>query len=324
MKVTIFIPVYNGEHDHLEETLEAVYRQKAPFEWNVLVTDSGSTDRSVEILKRYEKEHENFRIVQIKKEEYSHGRTRQWAAEVSDSDYMVYLSQDAVPYNDSWLKEMIAPFEISPDIAGVVAKQKPRPYCFPGMKYDIQAVFNEQGVDDAITLWYGRDESFRGNYTKESFYSDVCSAAPRDFLVSKIGYRDVKYSEDYEFGKDIIDAGYIKVYSPKAVVEHSNDVKLSDYKNRIFDETFNVRINSGQTNQISIGYAIKSIVKDSIKDLMKIFIDRDYTWKRKIYWLLINPLFHIEKWRGIRLANRVDLDADIKSYSLEYKGKKNV
>lgn len=54
---------------------------------------------------------------------------------------------------------------------------------------------------------------------------------PRLFLVNEIGYRPVKYSEDYEYGKDIIDAGYYKAYNGRAIVEHSNDVLLKEYKN---------------------------------------------------------------------------------------------
>lgn len=320
MKVTIFIPVYNGEHDHLEETLQAIYRQKAPFEWDVLITDSGSSDHSVEIITKFANQYGNLRLVEIDKKDYSHGGTRQWAAENSDADYMVYLSQDAVPYTENWLEEMVVPFALNPKVVGVVAKQKPRPYCFPAMKYDILTTFNEQGVADAITLWQGRDAQFIGHYTKESFYSDVCSAAPRKFLTETIGYRPVKYSEDYEYGKDIIDAGYIKAYTAKGIVEHSNDVRLTEYKKRIFDETYNVRKNGGHSNPISYTFVFKSFLKGSLKDTKRILEDRDYTWKRKLYWLVINPLFHLEKWRGIRLANKVDLNEDHAKHSLEGQG----
>lgn len=319
LKATVFIPVYNGEHDHLEETLSALYRQVTEFSWDVLITDSGSTDDSVNIINRFAEKYGNLRLIHLSKEEYSHGGTRQMAAEVSQGEIMVYLSQDAVPYNEDWLAEMVRPFAIQPDIVAVLGRQKPRHYCFPAMKYDILAVFNEQGVADALTFWQRLDENQKGHYTKESFYSDVCSAAPRQFLIEKIGYRNVAYSEDYEYGKDILDAGYIKVYNSRAIVEHSNDVRLSEYRHRIFDETYNVRINSGITNKVSIFSVIKHVLKDSCKDSIKIILDTDYNWKRKIYWLAINPLFHIEKWRGIRQANLVGLNQDISRYSLEKK-----
>lgn len=317
LKATVFIPVYNGENDHLEETLSALYRQKTNFEWDVLMTDSGSSDNSVAIIERFAEQYGNLRLIHLKKEDYSHGGTRQMAAEMAQGEYMVYLSQDAVPHNEYWLSEMVAPFEITDKIVAVLGRQKPRHYCFPAMKYDINAVFGEQGAEDAITIWQRKDPAHQGQYTKESFYSDVCSAAPRKFLVETIGYRDVAYSEDYEYGKDVLDAGYFKAYNGRAVVEHSNDVRLSEYRKRIFDETYNVRINSGITTKVSILSLVKNSLKASIKDSLRIVSDRDYNWKRKLYWLAINPLFHIEKWRGIRLANKIELGTDIRNYSLE-------
>lgn len=318
LKATVFIPVYNGEHDHLEETLTALYQQETDFSWDVLITDSGSKDNSVAIIERFAAQHGNLKLIHLDKSEYSHGGTRQMAAEVSEGEIMVYLSQDAVPANPHWLAEMVAPFALNDKIVAVLGRQEPRQICFPAMKYDIRAVFNEQGSSDAITLWTRTNPDQLGHYTKESFYSDVCSAAPREFLVNTIGYRPVRYSEDYEYGKDVLDAGYIKAYNGKAVVEHSNDVLLSEYKKRIFDETYNVRVNSGAPeSHLSVLYITKQIVKGVLKDTPKILADSDYSWKRKLYWSVINPLFHLEKWRGIRLANRVKLDADVSQLSLE-------
>ncbi|MFM0818572.1 glycosyltransferase family 2 protein [Streptococcus suis] len=323
IKATVFIPVYNGENDHLEETLSALYNQETDFNWNVLITDSGSSDNSVPIIRKFADKYGNLTLKQIDKSEYSHGGTRQMAAEISDGEYMVYLSQDAVPYNQNWLNEMLAPFEISEKVVAVLARQKPRDYCFPAMKYDINAVFEEQGTPDAVTIWTRTVSEQVGMYTKESFYSDVCSAAPRLFLVNEIGYRPVKYSEDYEYGKDIIDAGYYKAYNGRAIVEHSNDVLLKEYKKRIFDETYNVRLNSGAPeSQMSLWFIFRQSLKGILKDIPKILRDKDYSLKKKLYWSVVNPLFHIEKWRGIRLANTIKLGEDISNFSLEHQGKK--
>ena len=319
LKATVFIPVYNGEHDHLEETLTALFQQQTDFEWDVLITDSGSKDNSLQIIQQFADRYGTIQVIHLEKESYSHGGTRQKAAEIAQGEIMVYLTQDAVPANPNWLSEMVAPFEWNKNIVAVLGCQRPRQSCFPAMKYDIQAVFAEQGVADGVTLWTRRNSEQKGQYTKESFYSDVCSAAPRKFLVETIGYRNVPYSEDYEYGKDVLDAGYIKAYNAKAIVEHSNDVRLSEYRLRIFDEHYNVRKNSGQTQSVSLSTVIQQSMKASLRDSLRIMQDKDYSWKRKLYWLLVNPLFHIEKWRGIRLANTVELGQDISRYSLEKK-----
>lgn len=77
IKATVFIPVYNGENDHLEETLTALYNQKTDFEWNVLIIDSGSSDNSVKIIRKFHDKYNNLTLKEIDKSEYSHGGTRQ-------------------------------------------------------------------------------------------------------------------------------------------------------------------------------------------------------------------------------------------------------
>ncbi|MFZ1706732.1 MAG: glycosyltransferase family 2 protein [Candidatus Nanogingivalis sp.] len=314
---TIFIPTYNGENDHLEECLKAVFEQKVDFKYDVMVWDSESTDGTKDILKKFGKKYTNFKWKTIKKADFSHGTTRQLAAEKSKGEYMVYLSQDAVPANENWLTEMLNPFKISEKIVAVVGRQTPRRICFPAMKYDIIGTFSHQGINDATTIWRRYNENNRGNYTEETFYSDVCSAAPRDFLLNKIGYKPVKYAEDYQYGLDIIDAGYLKAYNGRAVVEHSNDVKLSEYKKRMFDEVYNTRKNSGITNRFTMLNVIKNTLKQSVLNFFKIVRDSDYSRKRKLYWVFVNPLFILERNRGIRLGNLVDLNDNNDKYSLE-------
>ena len=45
IKATVFIPTYYGE-DNLEELFQAIYNQKTDFEFEVLVIDTSSKDRT--------------------------------------------------------------------------------------------------------------------------------------------------------------------------------------------------------------------------------------------------------------------------------------
>jgi rhamnosyltransferase len=138
-------------------------------------------------------------------------------------------------------------------------------------------------------------------------------------LVNTIQYKDVSYSEDQLFGRDLIDAGYKKAYSARAVVLHSNDIKLSEYKKRMFDETLGLR--RVGIKVVSPGYKaiIKLILRGTFKDWLRTVKDPQYSFKRKIYWFLLNPFFHVEKWRGFVAGTRVKLDdiRTIETYSLE-------
>ena len=317
--VTVFIPTYFGEQ-YLDELLTSVFNQKVDFSYEVLIYDTSSTDKTPEIIRNFAAKHDNLRHKTITKAEYGHGRTRAAAAHDARGEIVVYLSQDATPAHDRWLYEMTKPFSLQERIAGVVGKQDPRPNTFPLLKSEIRSVFGGFGNDCGLTLFYKDDfMKQQGQYDVVCFYSDVNSAARKSVLTGDIPYKDVPYAEDQLFGRDIIDAGYIKAYASRGNVLHSNEMKLSEYKNRMFDETLGLRKIGIPVEKPSIKTVLKIITKGIIRDWINTLIDRDYSWKRKLYWLAVNPLFHIEKWRGVRLATSVDID-DVETtskYSLE-------
>lgn len=118
------------------------------------------------------------------------------------------------------------------------------------------------------------------------------SAVKRDFLINTIGYADVPYSEDQQFGRDIIDAGYIKVYSGVGAVIHSNDVELKHYKNRLFDEVYNMRKLSGKTEKLPFSFVMKQILVTSWRDGKKIMAEKIILLKRSYigYTLILSIL----------------------------------
>jgi rhamnosyltransferase len=307
IKATIFIPTWQAE-PYLNDLLRAVFWQKVSFDFEVLIYDTSSTDKTPAIIAKYMKKYKNIRMKTITKEEFGHGRTRNAAAHDAKGEIVVYLSHDAIPAYRTWLYEIVAPFEISPKIVGVMGKQIPRHKCVPLQKYEIQSVFNNLGPDFGTTIFY--KDTFTKNpayYGAVTFYSDVNSAARRDYLVGSLPYRDVPYAEDQLFGRDIIDAGLYKVYAPRASVVHSNDLTLREYKHRVFDEIIGLRKIGTPVHRPSIKSIIKMTITGVIKDAIRTIHDQEYSTKRKLYWLVLNPLYYIEKWRGLRLATKAVL-----------------
>jgi len=98
-KVSIIIPAKNGA-DYLKDCLEMVFRQKAAFAFDIIIVDSGSTDKTLEIIKKFKnieqhpelliamqlqlqqngKELPQIRLFQIPPLEFGHGKTRNLAA----------------------------------------------------------------------------------------------------------------------------------------------------------------------------------------------------------------------------------------------------
>jgi len=63
VRVAVVLPLRN-EGDHLEQTLESVLKQTFPSERiEILAVDGKSTDGTLEILKRYQEDHPNIRIL---------------------------------------------------------------------------------------------------------------------------------------------------------------------------------------------------------------------------------------------------------------------
>ena len=317
---TVAILTYNGE-DYLERILSQLRLQEVDGEFEVLVIDSGSTDSTLEIVRRFPE----VRLHEIPNEEFGHGRTRNLAARLARGEFVAYLTHDAVPTTSRWLAELIAPFAIDQRIVAVMGKQVPRPGCFPLLKYEIRGMFAGFGPDFGTSVFY-KDPSMtdEGVLSAIGFYSDVNSAARREFLTDVIPYRDVRYAEDQLFGRDLVEAGYRKAYAPRAAVEHSNDLTLDEYGRRIFDETVGLRQIGFPIPRMSRGAQVRLTVRGILGDTLRILRDRDYSWKRKLYWLAVNPAFQVRKWASYRPATLVDLDdaSAIAAGSLEHSRKR--
>lgn len=313
--VTVFIPTFNGEK-YLERLLSAVESQDFPGTFEILVIDSGSSDQTLEIISQ----HPLVRLVEIKQSEFGHGKTRNLAAKLARGTYIAYLSHDAIPLGTQWLTELISPLDPAGlDCVGVVGKHVARENCSPLLKFEIRGVFDACGPDSKITMVDGSLKPVESMSSGELFYSDVNSATRTDFLLNTIAYRDVDYSEDLAYAQDFLSAGYKKAYVPSAVVEHSNDVTLSEYGKRVFDETLGMRkVGEGRTS-ISWIQAKARAVRDVLKTSGWIIRDKDYSFVEKLKWLVVNPVYVWKKWANIHRALNVNL-ADlqrIKKYSLE-------
>ena len=317
---TVAILTYNGE-DYLERILSQLRIQEVDGEFEVLVIDSGSTDSTLEIVRRFPE----VRLHEIPNEEFGHGRTRNLAARLAQGEFVAYLTHDAVPTTSRWLAELIAPFAIDQRIVAVMGKQVPRPGCFPLLKYEIRGMFAGFGPDFGTSVFY-KDPSMtdEGVLSAIGFYSDVNSAARREFLTDVIPYRDVRYAEDQLFGRDLVEAGYRKAYAPRAAVEHSNDLTLDEYGRRIFDETVGLRQIGFPIPRMSRGAQVRLTVRGILGDTLRIVRDRDYSWKRRLYWLAVTPAFQVRKWASYRPSTVVDLDdaSAIAAGSLEHSRKR--
>lgn len=319
--VTVAILTFNGDK-YLEEILVAIESQQTSFDFEILVVDSGSTDKTLSIVSK----HETVRLHQIPNKEFGHGKTRNLAANLAQGRYIAYLTHDAIPASDRWLSSLIAPMVADERVMGVLGRQLPRTDCVPMLKYEIQLAFARQGAAFGVTLLCQEDMQLASQFDRSAmyFYSDVNSAARVDFLRNVIPYRDVNYAEDQMFAEDFLSQGFWKAYSPQGAVIHSNDLTLNEIGPRTFDEILALRNIGHQLSAFSSVKLFLVVAKKSLGDGLRMLRDPEMRGKKLIYWLFVNPLFIANKWLAYNKACRVsftDLEL-IQSSSLEAQRKK--
>ena len=100
MLISIVIRTLN-EEEHLDELLSSIARQKlGDMRVEVVIIDSGSTDRTLAIAGRH-----SCRICHIDKKEFTFGRSLNHGSNFADGDILVYVSGHCIPEKINWLNE---------------------------------------------------------------------------------------------------------------------------------------------------------------------------------------------------------------------------
>jgi rhamnosyltransferase len=230
---------------------------------------------------------------QIPNREFSHGRTRQQAAERAKGEFILFLSQDATPAHYRWIKNMIEPFFLSEKVGCVFGRQQARIDAAATIKREVNGVFGSIGAADSIIIH--RQKSLVDNADMGAlnvFFSDVNSAARRSLLVGPVPYRDVPYAEDQALAKDMQNAGYLKAYAPQGEVWHSNEYTAREYFKRKFDEYIGLYDSLGVTFPISRKNLALGWIRPTLHDFRFILKDRSYGPRRKLIWLAKSPFYN--------------------------------
>lgn len=314
--VSVVIPTFNAE-EFLEELFKSIFRQITDKKYEVLVIDSGSSDRTLDIIEK----HPSVRLHQIPNSEFGHGRTRNLAAKLAEGEYILYLTQDAVPSHDGWLDSIIEPFSISDKVACVFGKQIPRPDCAVTVKREITTVFKMLGPDDAVVL-HRKNELTESLNLVNTFMSNANSAVRRDLLL-EIPFRDVNYAEDQGLGIDMLDTGYYKAYSPLGSVYHSHNYPLGQYFRRKYDEWVGLRETTGLTAKAGYRELVFGSAKSTLQDWRFLLKDREYSFSRKLGNFITAPFYNILLRLAIRAAAHKKLSSKHhQKFSLEAQNRK--
>ena len=287
LDATIVIPVKNGG-ERLEQVLDMVDRQETEFSYEVVCVDSGSTDDSVAVIRRH-----NCILKEIAPEEFGHGKTRNLGASLGTGEFILFLTQDAVPADTHWLDEMLKAVKSDDGIAGGFGIHYPYPDCNLPDQLMLQEHFARFGTEnmtfeitDENRSLYEEDEGYR-QYL--AFFSDNNSCLRRS-VWERIPYDDVDYAEDQFWARKILEQGYKKVYCPKAGVYHSHNYPLASYGKRYYDDFKAVYRVYGTVLCPDVKAYIRGILGPTKHECGFILRKRDLSLTEKIKWCLYSGI----------------------------------
>jgi rhamnosyltransferase len=297
MDVSVAILTFNGE-EYLEKLIQAVRRQKTNLKYEILVIDSGSSDQTLEIIKKYE----DVRLHQILNSEFGHGKTRNLAVSLAKGKFILFLTQDAVPAHEYWMESMVEPFKISDKVGCVIGKQIPHVHGPATIKREVSVVFRGLGPDDSVSLQRKNNVTEHFNLIN-TFLSDTNSAVRKDFR-KEIPFRDVNYAEDQAMGIDMLNAGYYKAYAPLGAVNHSHDYSVHEYFKRKFDEYVGLRNTTDYRATAGFREMTLGSMKATLRDWAFISRDKEYGFTLKIKNYFTSPMYNLALRLAIRAASK--------------------
>ncbi len=232
---SIIIPVYNRE-ETIAALLTSLFACNLPFPIEVIIINSGSTDRTKEIIHGFNDK--RITIVDIKKEEFNHGLTRNLGVKKSSGAYVYFFSGDAQIISKDIFTRTLSHFQSYPNCAIVFARQIPYDTTPMIQKLettvyfdDLSSYLDKNGIivqttakpfipfnEENKMLWY--------------FSSDVAACYRRTFLTT-CPFPHTEYGgEDVFAARIALEKGYSKIYDAKIIVQHSHNYTFLEYIKR--------------------------------------------------------------------------------------------
>lgn len=217
--ISVVIRAYN-EEKYLPSVLSKLKTQDLDDDrLEIILVDSGSTDKTVEIAKDF-----NCEIVSIKKEEFSFGRSLNIGCEKARGDYLVLLSAHCIPYDENWLTQLLEPLKSS----------------------KVALTYSRQVGGDVTK--FSEDQVFKKYYPSEAaikeppfFCNNASSAIKKSLWQEKRFDEDLTGLEDLEWAKYYYQKRYSIVYCAKSVVYHLHEENWKRIQIRFEREAYALR-----------------------------------------------------------------------------------
>lgn len=239
-KVSVIMRCKNSDWV-IAQALAGLYSQTFT-DFELIVVDSGSTDKTLEIVKQYP-----CRLIEIEATQYYPGAVLNMAIEEAKADIIVFQNSDGVPLCQHTLQRLVDAFD-DENIQAALTRQLPRPEADTWVKKDYALSFPDaEQTPEWIRMSLPMAALRKEVWQKHPFYTDAWA------------------SEDTEWGEWAVRNGYNIKYVKDAIIMHSHNYTLKQIYGRKFVEgeadAFIYKSKPGLLK------ALKNCLKGSVKDI---------------------------------------------------------
>lgn len=222
ISVDVIIPTRKPD-DSFRRLLDMLGRQSIRI-GHILIINTGEEDWDESLTK----EIPEAEVFHITKEEFDHAATRNKGAGFSDADYLVFMTQDAVPADEWLIENLLAAFR-DPLVKISYARQLPKPDAHLTEGFVRSFNYPEESCIHRI-------EDVKKIGVKAFFCSNVCACYERRLFVQMKGFSaPAIFNEDMVYAGRILNLGYAVAYCPDARVLHSHNYSAVQQFHRNFD-----------------------------------------------------------------------------------------
>lgn len=255
MNIDVICPLYNAEK-YIEKLDDSIKKQQKVELNQIRYVLTKSNDKTEEILKKIKA---NYK--QIETKDFSHSLVREKEAFDSQSDIVVFITQDIIIEDNMWLYKLVKDIENGKCEAS----------------YSKQICNNNSIEKYTRELNYPEESRF---VTKDDidklqlrtfFFSDASSAIKRETFIKLNGYdnKNLPINEDMYIAYKLIMNGYTIKYCEDSRVIHSHNFTLKQIYDRYYltGKFFkqNSYLNKYKVNNSGFGMA-KYVLKRALQD----------------------------------------------------------
>lgn len=285
---SIVIRAFN-EEKHIGKLLTGIQQQTFQEKETVIV-DSGSTDATLEIAKKFD-----VKIVNIDSRDFTFGRSLNRGIEEAQGRYIVIISAHCYPVYPDWLEQLLKPFE-----------------------------------DEKVAVSYGMQRGADSNHFSEhqffrTYFPDIsqpdqgqpythnANAAIRKSLWEEHRYNElITGLEDLAWSSWAKDQGYSIAYVSEAEIVHIHKETIKQVHNRYRREAIAMKQILPDSN-FSIRNMIGMFFQKSISDLAQAQREKIF-WKEFIDVFRFRLVQYLGTWQGYRYSGNIDQKLHRKFY----------